>query len=75
MTDTIKFSCKTCGETVAVETDGNPPDDEDIIRCLGCGREFGTYAEVREGMRALAKAEIDRVTEKHLGVKPTWKKS
>lgn len=64
-TDRVTFKCTECEHPVSVDQD-NPPDDHDVISCLGCGRDFGAYREVKAALVEFAKAEIDRITEKAL---------
>jgi hypothetical protein len=62
--DRITFKCNKCGYPVSIDK-ANPPNDDDILSCFGpgCGHKFGTYAEVKEGMLALAKAELNKMLE------------
>ncbi|AZO70993.1 MAG: hypothetical protein E5V92_13615 [Mesorhizobium sp.] len=73
--DQITFKCNDCGHAVSID-ESNPPKDDDILKCFGCGREFGRYAQVKEALIELAKAEIDKMVENTFGtgVKPTWTK-
>lgn len=73
MTDRITFKCLDCGHAVMIDND-NPPNDEDVISCRGCGRKFGSYAQVREAMVAQGKAAVDELVMSKLGRKPTWTK-
>lgn len=41
----ITFKCVECGYPVVVD-DLNPPEDTDVVTCQGCGRHFGTYADI-----------------------------
>ena len=72
-TDRITFKCLKCGHAVSVDND-NLPTDDDILKCFGCGHEFGRYADVREAMVKAINDEIDRRIHGALGVKPTWTK-
>jgi hypothetical protein len=67
-TDRITFKCNKCGFPVSIDKP-NPPNDDDILSCLGpgCGHKFGTYAEVKEAMIEMAKAELNRMIEEKLG--------
>jgi hypothetical protein len=67
----VTFKCDDCGHAIAID-ESNPPKDDDIYKCPGCGRELGRYAEVKDALVGLAKAEVERVTEAILGKKPTW---
>jgi hypothetical protein len=71
----VSFSCNKCGFPVSIDK-ANPPNDNDIISCLGegCGHQFGTYAEVKEAMIAAGKAEIDKLVTDRFGKPPTWTK-
>lgn len=73
MTDKLSFGCKACGATVVYDTD-NPPDDAEHLFCTGCGKDFGPFGEVKAAALNLARQEVERITQKHLGIKPTWKK-
>ena len=59
MSDRITFKCVDCGAPVTSES--HAPHDHDIITCAGCGRKFGTYAEVKEAMIEAGKIEVDRI--------------
>jgi hypothetical protein len=61
----ITFKCSSCEHPLVIETD-NPPNDEDIICCRGCGKEFGSYAKVKEAALVLAEAEFDSLIEEKL---------
>lgn len=71
--DFISASCGKCGEPLTIDRD-NPPSDEDIIKCSSCGTKIGTYGAIKGAMIAKGKAEIDKITMKHFGKKPTWTK-
>lgn len=74
MSDQITFKCKNCGHAVSIDKD-NPPKDEDILSCFGCGQEFGTFSAVKSAMKSAAKAEIDKLIRSKFGKSPTWRKS
>lgn len=60
MTDQILFSCTTCGsKEFAGQSD--PPKDDDVISCAGCGREIGTYAVIREAMIEEGKKVLNKM--------------
>lgn len=67
--DRITFKCADCGQPVVIDND-EPPKDGDIISCLGCGRAFGSYAEVRDAMIEAGKKEVDRLIDR-AGL-PSW---
>ena len=54
----ITFKCVECGYPVVVD-DLNRPEDAEVITCHGCGRRFGTYADVEKAFVATGKAELD----------------
>ena len=60
MTDRVTFECTDCRHPVMIDED-NPPKDDDVIACIGCGRTFGTYAQVKEAVIQMGKEEIDRL--------------
>ena len=60
MSDRITFKCIDCGSPVTVD-DANPPKDDDILSCCGCGRTFGTYAQIREAMIEEGKKVVDKM--------------
>lgn len=60
---TITFQCADCERTVTID-ESNPPKDDDTIRCNGCDRVFGTYAQVKEAMITLGKKHVDDVLKK-----------
>lgn len=60
MSGRITVKCADCGQAVMID-DENPPKDDDVISCLGCGRTFGTYAQVREAVTAMGEEELDRM--------------
>jgi hypothetical protein len=66
----ITFKCSSCEHPLVIETD-NPPNDEDIICCRGCGKEFGSYAKVKEAALVLAEAEFDSLIEEDLPLTKT----
>jgi len=51
----ITFKCVECGYPVVVD-DLNPPDDTEVITCQGCGRQFGTYADIEKALAEAGKA-------------------
>jgi hypothetical protein len=63
LTGSITFKCSSCEHPVIIDED-NPPHDGDLICCRGCGKEFGSYAKVKEAALLLAEAEADS-EEKH----------
>lgn len=69
--DRITFKCVDCGSPVVIDND-NPPRDEDALACHGCGRTFGTFAEVREAMLQKGREIIDKMVGDRFGKKPTW---
>jgi transcription elongation factor Elf1 len=69
--DRITFNCTTCSHPVSIDNDA-PPNDDEIISCMGCGKKFGLYSQVKQAMIDAGKAEIDRIVKETLGVKPTW---
>ena len=64
--DRITFNCTSCGHPVVIDKD-NPPNDDDILSCHGCGKEFGPYAKVDEAAIAMAKAKLNKLVEDTLG--------
>jgi hypothetical protein len=72
-TDQIKFARSKCGSKDFIFPN-QPPKDDDIISCNGCKREIGTYAAVREATTNAAKAEVDKIIAKTLGIKAKWTK-
>jgi len=68
----ITFKCVKCEHPVVIDQ-SNPPEDMDVIKCLGCGHEFGTYAQVREAMIDAGKQEMDNIVGSIFGKKPKWK--
>ena len=71
--DKITFKCTACEHPVSIDDD-NPPGDNDMLKCFGCGIELGRYAELKGKLIELAKAEVDRVTKEYFGKGVTWKK-
>jgi hypothetical protein len=69
--DRVTFKCNQCGHTVSID-EGNPPSDDDILSCLGCGHQFGIYAKVKEAMVAAAKGVINKIVSRTFGKPPTW---
>lgn len=72
MTDYIPFVCTTCGSDKVIYPN-TPPLDDDIISCAGCEREIGPYKIIMDAIHAAGKDEIDNLTSKILGKRPTWK--
>ena len=58
--DSTTFKCSSCEQPLTINRD-NPPNDDDIVPCQGCGKEFGTYAKVKDAQLVLARAEFDSV--------------
>jgi hypothetical protein len=58
--DRITFACNDCGVPVGVEG-GNLPNDNEILKCQGCGRAFGTYTEVRTAMIEAGKRIVNEM--------------
>jgi hypothetical protein len=56
------FKCSSCEHALVIDID-KPPDDDVILCCQGCGKEFGSYAKIKEAALVLAKAEFDSVIE------------
>jgi hypothetical protein len=52
------LKCSSCGIALVIDED-NPPRDDDILCCRGCGKDFGSYLRVKEAALILAKAERD----------------
>ncbi|CAL8972750.1 hypothetical protein RHODGE_RHODGE_00996 [Rhodoplanes serenus] len=61
--DRLTFHCVDCKHPVVVDGD-NPPNDDDILVCQGCGRAFGTYAGVKQAMIEAGKREINEMVDK-----------
>ena len=66
MTDEITFACSTCDTIITIDRN-NPPNDEDILSCTGCGYEFGTFAVVKKAMMQTGKSVVNKIIRKHLG--------
>ncbi|MDE2184806.1 MAG: hypothetical protein KGJ78_17470 [Alphaproteobacteria bacterium] len=71
--DRITFKCTDCGHAVVIDQ-SKPPKDDDILKCFGCGREFGPYKTVKAAMIKAGKSEIEKMVFKAFGKKPVWKK-
>jgi len=52
--DRLTFKCTDCGHPVEAE---GIPTESDLVICRGCGRKFGTLAEVKKVMIKLGKEE------------------
>lgn len=61
MDNRITFKCAKCGTALTVSK-ANPPNDDDIISCRGCGHVFGPYADVREAIIKAGKEEVAKLT-------------
>lgn len=70
--DSISFACAECGSDKFV-LPNNPPKDDDVIACAGCGRELGRYADVRTAAISAGKTEVDKIVMNIFGKTPTWK--
>lgn len=68
----ISFKCAECGSNDFIFPN-KPPKDDDIIKCAGCQRDIGRYDVIQKALTDAAKAEIEKITTKTLGIKPTWK--
>ena len=64
--DRIKFQCTECGHPIGI-SELNPPKDDEVISCFGCGHEFGPYGEMMLALIELATDEIDAVIEQTFG--------
>lgn len=69
--DSITFNCTECGAPLTINDD-NPPADDDVYRCPGCGREIGKFGEMKEAMHQAAKDHLDKMIEDRFGKKPDW---
>lgn len=58
--DFISFECDLCGSPIIIDGD-NPPQDDDILSCQGCGRDFGPYGKVKDAIIEMARAELDEM--------------
>lgn len=66
MSDQISFACADCGsDTFTFER--NPPKDDDIVTCAGCGKKIGRYADVRREAMKGAKAEVAKMASNIFG--------
>jgi DNA-directed RNA polymerase subunit RPC12/RpoP len=54
-TDRITFKCADCEQPVFLRRD---PKDDDVVSCDKCGRQFGTYSDVRAAMIEHGKSEF-----------------
>jgi DNA-directed RNA polymerase subunit RPC12/RpoP len=54
-TDRITFKCADCGQPIFLQRN---PKDDDVVSCDKCGRQFGTYSEVRADMSEHGKSEF-----------------
>ncbi|MEX1662784.1 hypothetical protein AB4874_14180 [Thioclava sp. 15-R06ZXC-3] len=70
--DLVSATCGKCGEPLTIDLN-DAPDDDDIIMCNNCGAEIGTLGAIRKAMIAKGKAEIEKITMKAFGKKPTWR--
>jgi len=57
---TIKFRCSDCDEPVTWD---EAASDSDIIACKGCGKEFGTFGEIKAAALSAGKSKFNEVIE------------
>lgn len=60
MSDRITFKCLDCGTPVP-DFDHDPANDAELVMCTGCGRTFGTQAQVREAAIQAGHEVIDKM--------------
>lgn len=60
MSDRFTFKCTDCGTPVP-DFDHDPAKDAELVRCSGCGRTFGTQAQVREAAIQMGKEARDKM--------------
>ena len=58
----IKVECPACG-SIIFERD-EPPADDPVVKCYLCGLVIGTFADVRQKLRAnAAEIALKRITD------------
>lgn len=60
----LTVTCPKCGSTDIANLTG---DDDAVVSCSNCGKEFGTAAEVRGKVMADATKQATKVAKKALG--------
>lgn len=68
----VEFRCSDCGSEMFV-LPNDPPKDDDIISCAGCGKVIGRYDVVRAAAIKAGKTEFDKIIKNVFGKKPDWK--
>jgi hypothetical protein len=68
------FRCQVCGVTLGID-EANPPADDDIFACNGCGREIGQFGVVKAALIQASKDHIDEIISGTFGkpIKLDWK--
>jgi hypothetical protein len=61
--DRITFKCIDCQHPVVIDA-SKAPDDNDVLSCQGCGRQFGTYSQVKEAIIEAGKKQINEMIDK-----------
>jgi len=62
------FGCVVCDHPFDIDP-SSPPADDARMRCAGCGREMGTFAEAKRLLIEQAKAQVEADLRRRLGEK------
>lgn len=60
------LSCMVCDHPFQVDL-ALLPADNDVLRCSGCGRAMGTFAEAKRKLIEEAKAQVEEDLRRHFG--------
>lgn len=55
----ITFKCENCGADPATLVGPDNTTDDDIVKCKGCGFEFGRFGDVKTKARDAAVSEVE----------------
>ncbi len=69
--DRLTFKCEACQADITID-EANPPNDDDMYCCPGCGREIATYGALKVALVDAAKTHVDKMFNDRFGKKPTW---
>ena len=64
--DGLTFRCADCGLPVLID-ELDLPEESEIVTCYGCGKQFGTFTEVKKAMIEMRKSEIAKAGSRRPG--------
>ena len=62
----VSATCSECGsETFSLPN--NPPHDDDVVTCAGCGTVVGKYGDIQKALMDAGKAEVSKIISNTFG--------